>query len=86
MRTAPHKDADDPATRQGLSPLARTLLLQQYIHNAEGSMKISFSLLLVLVAMSQVACNTTRGLGQDIEAAGDAVSDLAEETEDELED
>lgn len=32
------------------------------------------------------ACNTVQGVGEDIEAAGDAVGDLARETEEELED
>ena len=31
-------------------------------------------------------CNTTEGLGQDVEAAGEAIEDAAEEAEDELED
>lgn len=31
-------------------------------------------------------CNTTRGLGQDVEAAGEAIEETAEEVEDEIED
>jgi predicted small secreted protein len=42
--------------------------------------------LVVLLLLTQAACNTTRGLGQDIEAAGRAVGELAQETEEELED
>jgi predicted small secreted protein len=30
------------------------------------------------------ACNTMSGAGEDIEAAGDAMSDTAEDTEDEM--
>lgn len=32
------------------------------------------------------ACNTTRGVGEDVEATGEGVQDVAEDTEDELED
>jgi predicted small secreted protein len=30
------------------------------------------------------ACNTMSGAGEDVEAAGDAMSDTAEDTEDEM--
>ena len=41
--------------------------------------KLSTALLLmVLIAAS--GCNTTRGLGQDIEATGEAIEDAAEKT------
>jgi predicted small secreted protein len=49
-------------------------------------MKVHAWWLVVLLLLTQAACNTTRGLGQDIEAAGRAVGDLAQETEEELED
>ena len=49
-------------------------------------MRFLFWSFVLLLALMQAACNTTRGLGQDIEAAGGAVSDLADEAEDELED
>lgn len=29
-------------------------------------------------------CNTTRGIGEDVEAAGDTIEEVAEEAEDEL--
>jgi predicted small secreted protein len=32
-----------------------------------------------MVALAASACNTTRGVGQDIEAAGDAIEDTAED-------
>jgi entericidin B len=32
------------------------------------------------------ACNTAEGLGKDVKAAGDAIEDTAEETEEEFED
>lgn len=38
--------------------------------------------LLLLFALS--ACNTTQGFGEDVEAAGDAIEETAEEAEDEL--
>lgn len=49
-------------------------------------MKFLIWLIVALLGLTQTACNTTRGLGQDIEAAGHAVSDLADEVDDELED
>ena len=32
------------------------------------------------------ACNTVRGAGEDVESAGKAISDTAQETEDEIND
>ena len=43
--------------------------------------KIIFTLLAVLTL---AACNTIRGAGQDVESAGDAISDEAEETQSEM--
>ncbi|MGH6914157.1 MAG: entericidin A/B family lipoprotein [Geminicoccales bacterium] len=41
------------------------------------------SALLLLLGMSTLsACNTISGAGQDVEAAGDAVSDTAEDAKD----
>ena len=31
------------------------------------------------------ACNTTRGMGEDVEAAGEGIQEAAEKTEEELE-
>jgi entericidin B len=46
-----------------------------------GMPKIIFALL-ALVALS--ACNTMQGAGQDVSAAGDALTDQAQETEQEM--
>lgn len=35
--------------------------------------------MLLLMALGLAGCNTTRGLGQDVEALGDAVEEEAEE-------
>jgi entericidin B len=37
---------------------------------------------LLLMAMTLSGCNTVEGMGRDVSAAGGAVSDTAEETED----
>jgi entericidin B len=45
------------------------------------------SLLVVWLALFgavMTGCNTTRGVGEDVEAAGDAVQDAAQTTEDKL--
>jgi predicted small secreted protein len=44
--------------------------------------KILYMLALVLVAIVASACNTTRGFGQDVEAAGEAIEETAEDTRD----
>lgn len=41
-------------------------------------------LTLLFGGLSLTGCNTVKGAGQDIEAAGDAVSDTADETQDSL--
>jgi entericidin A len=43
-------------------------------------------LLIALLGFGLGACNTTQGFGEDVEAAGDAIEDTAEEAEDELND
>ncbi|MDX2177107.1 MAG: entericidin A/B family lipoprotein [Candidatus Sumerlaeia bacterium] len=40
------------------------------------------ALLMALTALAASACNTTRGVGQDIEATGDAIEDAAEDSMD----
>lgn len=45
-------------------------------------MKLLYLLALVLVAFATSACNTTRGVGQDVEATGDAIEDTAEDAMD----
>lgn len=41
---------------------------------------------LLLAAFTLVGCNTTAGLGRDIEAAGEEIEETAEETKDRLRD
>lgn len=40
---------------------------------------------LLFAGLSLSACNTTRGLGEDVEAAGDGIQNAAEQTEEKLE-
>jgi predicted small secreted protein len=49
----------------------------------DTQLKIVFVLLAVL---GLGACNTTKGLGQDVEAAGDKIEDTAQDAQDELSD
>lgn len=44
-----------------------------------------YTMLLFASGFSLAACNTTRGLGQDVEATGEAVQDVAENTEEQIE-
>jgi predicted small secreted protein len=41
-------------------------------------MKVAMVLAASFFAMNVTACNTTRGAGQDIERAGDAIEDAAD--------
>ena len=41
--------------------------------------------ILVLFAFGLAGCNTTRGLGQDIEATGEKIEEVAEETKERIE-
>ncbi len=41
---------------------------------------------LFAIAIAIGGCNTTRGIGQDIEAAGETIEKVADETEDRLND
>ncbi|MGE0044764.1 MAG: entericidin A/B family lipoprotein [Hyphomonadaceae bacterium] len=50
------------------------------------SWKTLAALALVTGALSISACNTIQGAGEDVSAAGSAVTNAAEETEDELTD
>ncbi len=43
-------------------------------------------ILTMLFAGGIAGCNTTRGIGQDVEAAGEEIEEVAEEAEEELED
>lgn len=42
-------------------------------------------ILMLMMAGALSACNTTRGFGEDVEAAGDGIQKVAEDTEEELE-
>ncbi len=42
----------------------------------------TFAAFLGLSALALTACNTTQGVGEDIEAAGDAISDTARDAKD----
>ena len=49
-------------------------------------MKSLFYMLLICAGgISLAACNTTHGLGEDVEATGEAVQDVAENTEEQIE-
>lgn len=39
---------------------------------------------LAAAGVISAGCNTTRGMGEDVEATGEAVQDAAQKTEDEL--
>ena len=50
-------------------------------------MSIYLKIVAVLMFLfGAAACNTTRGLGEDVEATGDAIQDTAQDAEDELKD
>ena len=50
-------------------------------------MRVLITLMLTIFFAGGIAgCNTTRGIGQDVEAAGEGIEEVAEETEEELED
>lgn len=44
-----------------------------------------YLLILSMFGLSMAACNTTRGFGEDVEATGEAVQDVAENTEEQIE-
>jgi entericidin B len=48
------------------------------------TLKLLIGLLALLVLPSLSACNTARGMGEDVEAAGKAVSGTAEKTEEKI--
>lgn len=45
-------------------------------------MKQLYWLLAALFALSQTACNTVEGFGEDVESAGDSIEDEAEDAGD----
>jgi entericidin B len=48
------------------------------------TLKLLIGLLALLLLPSLSACNTARGMGEDVEAAGKAVSGTAEKTEEKI--
>lgn len=44
------------------------------------------TLLLGFLACAAAGCNTTRGIGQDVEATGEAIEEAAEKTKDKMSD
>lgn len=44
-------------------------------------MRKLFLLALIAAGLTTAACNTVEGVGQDVEAAGDAVSDAANDAQ-----
>ncbi|MEM6640714.1 MAG: entericidin A/B family lipoprotein [Pseudomonadota bacterium] len=45
---------------------------------------LTYALLSATFAIALTGCNTTRGIGQDIEAAGDTIERTAEKTQEKL--
>lgn len=48
------------------------------------ALKLSIGLLALLVLPSLSACNTARGMGEDVQALGKAMSGTAEEVEEDI--
>ncbi len=48
--------------------------------------KFIVALIFGVFGLSLAGCNTTRGVGQDIQAAGESIEDFAEETREDLND
>jgi predicted small secreted protein len=48
------------------------------------ALKLMIGLLAILVLPSLSACNTARGMGEDVSAAGNAMSGTAEKTEEKI--
>lgn len=46
------------------------------------TMRLVYLTLMLLMAIATTACNTTKGFGQDVEAAGDAIEDTADDVQD----
>ena len=45
-------------------------------------MRVLFVILAAAAALTTAACNTVRGVGEDVSATGDAVADAAEDAKD----
>jgi predicted small secreted protein len=56
------------------------------VASAEGRLQLVclLSAMMLLLGMGLSGCNTMRGAGEDISAAGGAMSDTAQDTEDEI--
>jgi predicted small secreted protein len=57
------------------------------VEETHGPLRMAWGLgaiLALLLAMSVSACNTMEGAGEDISAAGGAMSDTAEDVEDDM--
>ena len=46
--------------------------------------RIVLSVLIGMFGAAAAGCNTTRGIGQDIEATGEKIEEVAEETKDRM--
>ena len=56
------------------------------VTEADGRLQLVslFGALALLIAMSLGGCNTMEGMGEDVSAAGGAMSDTAEDVEDDI--
>jgi predicted small secreted protein len=59
------------------------------LNSRSGALPVPAAWLLCLVmvgllTLSTTACNTAEGFGEDVEAAGDAISDTASDVKDEM--
>lgn len=67
---SPHATPKEHKTMQRTSPIRAVLTL------------FAFVTLALLTSAALNACNTTQGVGEDIEAAGDAIADTARDAKD----
>jgi len=51
-------------------------------HALDRPIAVIGATLFALAPMALTACNTTEGVGEDVEAAGDAIDDAAEDAND----
>ena len=62
------------SARQWLQPRPYTAILLISENSHEGrEMKKSFSLLIVLSLLGLAGCNTVKGMGQDLQKAGESI-------------
>jgi entericidin B len=56
--------------------------VKDYVSEHRAGVRLMLSVLLLAAALLALgACNTMKGAGQDVEAAGDAMSDTAEDVQ-----